>query len=322
MTNSWKPGASIENLKIRARVLQSIRAFFAARNVLEVETPILSLSAITDPQLESFVTQLHQKDFYLHTSPEFYMKRLLASGSGDIYQVARVFRVDEQGRNHNPEFSMLEWYRLGYDHHDLMDEMENLIMELFGHDQSGKLNFKRISYQQAFQEELKIDPLEATAALLKQCAQDNDVEIPQGMDLEDKDMWLDWLMVARIAPGFSKDSFTFLYDYPASQAALARLSQTDSRVAHRFELFYGELELANGFYELTDTQEQAERFEKENQQRLLRNQKAMPVDNHFLKALESGLPECSGVAIGLDRLLMVMTGASKISDVISFETGN
>jgi len=320
MTDNWKPGASLDTLKLRARVLQSIRAFFAAREVLEVETPILSKSAITDPQLESFVTQFNQTDYYLHTSPEFYMKRLLASGSGDIFQIARVFRVDEQGRNHNPEFSMLEWYRVGFDHHALMDEVENLVKNIFSESQKN-INFERISYQQAFQNKLGINPLEADVRQLTECAQGNNIEIPQGLDLDDKDMCLDWLMVESIGPSFAKNGFTFLYDYPASQAALARLSKNDSRIAHRFELFAGELELANGFYELTDVNEQAARFVNENKQREQRGQKTMPIDQLLLEALKSGMPECSGVAIGLDRLLMVLSQAKHIRDVISFETG-
>ena len=320
MTDNWKPDASLETLKIRARVLQSIRAFFATRNLLEVETPILSASAITDPQLESFVTQFNQTDYYLHTSPEFYMKRLLAAGSGDIYQIARVFRDDEQGRNHNPEFSMLEWYRLGFDHHALMDEMEDLVRNIFS-DSQKNIDFERISYQQAFQNTLDIDPLESNAQELAECAKDNNLSIPQGMDVDNKDMWLDWLMVMSVAPSFAKNGFTFLYDYPASQAALARLGQHDSRIAHRFELFSGELELANGFYELTDVDEQSMRFINENKLREQRGQKTMPIDQKLLDALKAGLPECSGVAIGLDRLLMVLTQAKYIRDVISFETG-
>jgi len=320
MTDNWKPAASLDTLKIRARVLQSIRAFFAARDVLEVETPILSRSAITDPQLESFKTQFNQSDYYLHTSPEFYMKRLLASGSGDIFQIARVFRIDEQGRNHNPEFSMLEWYRLGLDHHALMDEMEGLIKNVFS-DKQENITFERISYQHAFQNILGIDPLESDAQQLEKCARDNNISIPQGMDIDDKDMWLDWLMVMSIGPSFSKNGFTFLYDYPASQAALAKLSKHDLRIAHRFELFSGELELANGFYELTDAEEQSARFTNENKLREQRGQKAMPIDLHLLKALKAGMPECSGVAIGLDRLLMVLSQAKHIRDVIAFETG-
>ena len=314
MFSNWHPTTSIPILKERARILQSIRAFFAQRNVLEVETPVISAAAITDPQLESFSTRYHQKKMYLHTSPEFYMKRLLAAGSGDIYQLSKVFRDDENGRNHNPEFTMLEWYRLGFDHHQLMDEMEVLVSGLI---KNKKIDFTRLSYQQAFIEQLEIDPFEADVMQLKQCAKRFEIETPQGMD-DDRDMWLDWLMVESVAPGFSKEGFTFLYDYPASQASLARLDKDDSRKANRFELFYGELELANGFYELTDADEQARRFENDHVVRQQRGQKLMPVDECLLDALRSGLPECSGVAIGVDRLVMLMVGADHIKEVISF----
>lgn len=313
----WQPTASLEMLKIRARMLQGIRAFFADKNVLEVETPVLSTTAITDPQLESFSTSFRQQRYYLHTSPEFYMKRLLASGSGDIYQIARVFRDDELGKNHNPEFTMLEWYRCGYDHNRLMAEIESLLKTLFNDSQ---LLVNKVSYQQEFINQLNIDPLEAEAADLKECATRNNIEVPQGMDINDKDMWLDWLMVESVAPSFSREKFTFLYDYPSSQAALARLSECDPRVAHRFELFYGELEIGNGFYELTDANEQATRFENENKIRQQRGQKVMPVDHALLDALKAGMPDCSGVALGLDRLLMILTGSSHIQDVISFTT--
>jgi len=300
-------------------MLQGMRAFFAERNVLEVETPVISSAAITDSQIESFQVesisgQHHQKDYYLHTSPEFYMKRLLAAGSGDIFQLAKVFRDDENGRFHNPEFTMLEWYRVGFDHHQLMDEMQSLISCLMPEE---KIFFQRISYQQAFIKALQIDPFNVDVKALKQCAKKHNIETPRGMD-DDKDIWLDWLMVEKIATGFSKNGFTFLYDYPASQASLARLDKVDSRKANRFELFYGELELANGFYELTNANEQAQRFENDNQIRRQRQQKIMPVDYGLLGALQSGLPDCSGVAIGIDRLLMLLTGAGHIKEVISF----
>ncbi|MFK5914328.1 MAG: EF-P lysine aminoacylase EpmA [Woeseiaceae bacterium] len=314
MSVNWHPTASIQVLKERARILKSIRAFFVERNVMEVETPVISPAAITDPQLESFSTKFNQQEFYLHTSPEFYMKRLLVAGSGDIYQLEKVFRDDENGRYHNPEFTMLEWYRLGFNHHQLMDEMEELLTVLMA---ENNVNFKRISYQQAFINQLEIDPFEVNLKQLKQCAEKFNIEIPQGMN-DDKDMWLDWFMVDKIAPNFSKECFTFLYDYPASQASLARLDNDDSRKANRFELFYGELELANGFYELTDADEQAKRFDNDNAVRKQRGQKLMPVDECFLDALKSGLPECSGVAIGVDRLMMLITGADHINKVISF----
>jgi len=296
-------------------MLQSLRAFFAARDVLEVETPILSPSAITDPQLQSFSIRFRQRDFYLHTSPEFYMKRLLAAGSGDIYQVARVFRDDELGRYHSSEFSLLEWYRIGFDHHRLMDEIEQLLASLLFDE---RLQIKRVSYQQAFLQQLQVDPLDIDVPGLKQCAEKFNLEVPQGMAGDDKDIWLDWLMVECIAPAFAKDEFTFLYHYPASQAALARLDEKDPRVANRFELFFGELELANGFYELTSAQQQVQRFHQENRVRKLRGQKEMPIDYALIAALDAGLPECAGVAIGLDRLLMVLMESEKIQCVMAF----
>ena len=371
LKTNWLPSASIEAIKTRARMLQSIRAFFAEQDVLEVETPVLSKAAITDPYLHSFSTDFLNQKYYLHTSPEFFMKRLLASGSGDIYQICKVFRDDEQGRNHNPEFTMLEWYRLGFDHHRLMDEIESFLQRLItalddvhgstnfagarkhrsddvqgctnfagarkrrSDDVQGSTNFagarkrrsdgtinwqpvKRISYQQAFLDVLGIDPLSASIDELKLITKQYNIDIPVGMSDQDKTMWLDWLMTQAIAPAFSKQSFTFLYDYPASQAALAKTSETDSRVAHRFEVFFGELELANGFYELTDAIEQRRRFENENKKRVELNLSVMPIDENLLAALEDGLPECSGVAIGLDRLLMVLMAYDDISDVVGF----
>ncbi len=315
MSQQWQPDASIDMLKRKARILQSIRAFFDSHNVLEVTTPILSHSAITDPQLESLSTVFLSKPYYLQTSPEFFMKRLLVAGSGDIYQLGQVFRDDELGRHHQPEFTLLEWYRLGFNHHQLMDEVACLLNGLFGDKQ---IPIQRLSYQQAFVQQLSVDPLTADARQLMHCAEQNRIPIPQGMDTNDKDMWLDWLMVDKIAPGFTKESFTFLYDYPASQAALAQLDDKDKRVAQRFELFYGELELANGFNELTDAGEQQKRFEEENSLRLLRQQKVMPIDKQLISALSYGMPACAGVAIGLDRLLMVLTGASHIQEVMSF----
>jgi len=317
----WQPSASVETLKLRARMLQSIRAFFADKQVMEVDTPVLSKAAITDPHLYSFFTEFHNARYYLHTSPEFFMKRLLAAGSGDIYQICKVFRDDEQGRQHNPEFSMLEWYRMGFDHHRLMDEVEQFIHYLYGqlNIEIASKTITRISYQQAFINALGIDPLTANAIELKITAQQNHIEIPIGMDEHDKDMWLDWLMTQGVAPSFEQNSFTFLFDYPASQAALAKISKQDARVAHRFELFYGELELANGFYELTDAKEQRRRFEHENTMRVQQEIEAMPVDESLLAALENGLPECAGVALGVDRLLMVLLNESSISNVLSFD---
>jgi len=295
-------------------MLHRIRAFFAQQNVLEVETPIISKAAVTDPQLESFSTHYKNTEYFLNTSPEFHMKRLLAAGSGDIFQIAKVFRDDESGHYHNPEFTLLEWYRLGFNHHQLMDEIENLLHTLIP---EKTRTFQRISYQKAFLSQLKIDPLNVTVNEIKHATKQHKIPVPQGMD-NDKDIWLDWLMIEKIAPSFSKNNFTFLYDYPASQASLARLDSIDPRKANRFELFFGELELANGFYELTDAQEQRQRFENDNKIRVQRQQKTMPIDDDLLAALESGLPDCAGVALGIDRIMMLLVDARKINNVIGF----
>lgn len=316
----WRPSASFEALQYRARLLQSLRAFFSGRGLLEVETPVLSSAAITDPHLQSFSTQFLKQRYYLHTSPEFFMKRLLAAGSGDIYQICKVFRDDEKGRHHNAEFTLLEWYRLDYDHHRLMDELVELLDDLLQ-----KLSLPpwpapdKLTYQQAFLSYLNIDPLIASADDLQQAAQQKQIETPQGMALDNKDMWLDWLMTQAIAPAFKTDRLTLLYDYPASQAALARISEQDDRVAHRFEVFAGELELANGFWELQDAREQRQRFELENARRREQGQDEMPLDEFLLAALASGLPDCAGVALGIDRLLMVLLQKKQISGVLSFD---
>jgi len=301
-------------------MLQSLRAFFAGKQVLEVESPILSTAAITDPHLQSFSTEFNNRKLFLNTSPEFFMKRLLAAGSGDIFQICKAFRNDEQGSRHNPEFSLLEWYRSGFDHHRLMAEIEQLIQYLYT-----ELEIKKapravtyLTYQQAFINSLAIDPLIASVAEIKSAAEKKSCEIPVGIDENNKDMWLDWLMTQSVAPSFNQHGFTFVFDYPASQAALAKVSEQDNRLAHRFELFYGELELANGFYELTDAKEQRQRFENENVLRMQQGSEVMPIDELLLGALENGLPECAGVAIGLDRLLMVLLGEKNISDVLSF----
>ena len=296
-------------------MLTDIRAFFAAREVLEVETPVLSQAATPDPHLHSFKTHYRNQLLYLNTSPEFAMKRLLADGSGDIYQLCKVFRDDEQGSRHNPEFTLLEWYRLGMDRHQLMDEVEFLLASLL--DEFPGVA-KRISYQQAFIDALGIDPLETSIDELSGYAQSHRVDIPVGMESASLDDWLDWLLTQCVISQFEPRKFTFLYDYPASQAALARLDNNDPRVAHRFELFVGELELANGFHELTDADEQAQRFMQQNQQRENSRQLRMPLDENFIHALQAGLPECAGVALGIDRLLMIATGAISIDQVLAF----
>ncbi len=302
-------------------MLQNLRAFFAARDVLEVETPLMSRAAITDPHLHSFRTGFNSEDLYLQTSPEFFMKRMLAAHGRDIYQICKVFRDDELGRYHSPEFSMLEWYRIGFDDRRLMDETEQLLQQLFAElaPQKALQASRRISYRQAFIDALGIDPLQTDVARLRTVMKKRRLEIPQGMDEEDLDMWLDWLLSRYVISTFPIDAITFLYDYPASQAALARINEEDPRLAHRFEVFVGPLELANGFYELGDAPQQAARFAAENQRRRELGVAEMPVDELLLQALASGLPDCAGIALGLDRLLMLLTNADSLAAVMSFD---
>ncbi|MDH5425202.1 MAG: EF-P lysine aminoacylase EpmA [Gammaproteobacteria bacterium] len=315
-TQKWQSVASLEVMQKRARMLQSIRAFFAERDVLEVDTPSISAAAVTDRHIESFATTMQAQMFYLHTSPEYPMKRLLASAYPSIYQICKVYRREEQSIYHNPEFSMLEWYRLGFDYKQLMQEVSTLLAMLSA-ESLLKTQIQTVSYQQAFLQTVDIDPLNTSVENCRACCSRLQIEIPQGMAGDNLDEWLDWILTQAVAPAFNKNGFTVLYDYPASQCALASIS-ADGRVAERFEIFYGELELANGFNELTDGAEQRKRFESDNKKRQLAGLDAMPVDENFLQALEAGFPKCAGVAIGLDRLLMVLTGKSTISEVLAF----
>lgn len=322
MSNDWRPAAPLENLQQRARILQQVRAFFAERGVMEVETPILSTAAITDPHLHSFTTRFigpgHSEGLplYLHTSPEFPMKRLLAAGSGPIYQLCKVFRQGEAGSRHNPEFTMLEWYRPGFDHHALMDEVEALVSPLLGLVERAE----KVSYREAFIRHLQLDPLEATLEELQQCAAANGLS---GFESEaDRDLLLELLLSHRIEPELGKNRLCFLYDYPASQAALAQLNPDDSRVAERFELYYRGVELANGFHELADVVEQRQRFEAEREVRRAQGLESVPMDERLLAALEAGLPACAGVALGIDRLVMLAVGAESLDEVMAFTIDN
>lgn len=327
----WRPSASLDVLKTRASLLSDIRLFFSQRGVLEVETPALSHAAVTDPAIESFVTQYQGPTsekghpLYLHTSPEFPMKRLLAAGSGSIYQICKVFRNGEYGRLHNPEFTLLEWYRTGYDHHKMMDELENLVSSfLKPYIQLG--TSERLSYAEAFQMYAGIDPHQTDLKTLKKCAEEQAVSIPVSMlekgDTSSKDVWLDLLLTQIIEPRLGKGKLTFLYDYPASQASLAKIRRVNGdpgyEVAERFELYFQGIELANGFHELQDHKEQCDRFQEELKKRLSDGQAVPPMDEHLLTSLEYGLPACSGVALGLDRLLMLAVGEELLYKVIAF----
>ncbi|BBN82946.1 elongation factor P--(R)-beta-lysine ligase [Pseudoalteromonas sp. A25] len=314
----WAPSAAIATLKQRAEILAQIRAFFASKNVLEVETPSLCSASVTDVHLASFKTRFvgpgnqDGLDLYLQTSPEFAMKRLLAAGSGPIYQLAKAFRNEESGRHHNPEFTMLEWYRPGFDEHALMDEIEQLIQLIL---QSAPCT--RLTYQQVFIDVLGLDPLSASLDELKSCASKHGYSDIASQE-SNPDTLLQLLFCMEIEPKIGIDAPCFVYHFPASQAALAKLDDIDSRVAGRFELYYQGMELANGFNELTDAQEQATRFAQDNQLRVQMGLSEVAIDQRFIEALQHGLPQCSGVALGVDRLIMLALNKSRISDVLTF----
>ena len=319
-TQAWQSNASRETLLKRALMMKQIRVFFDVRDVVEVETPLLSRYSTTDPHLDSLYTRFREQDCYLNTSPEYAMKRLLACWQQPIYQICKAFRDDELGSNHNPEFTMLEWYRPGYDMMQLIDEVAGLVRSVCGQSEVDPV-FQYLRYQQAFEDVTGFDPHRVSAVQCFQYSVDNRVEIPQGLTADDDvNDWLDWLLTQLVLPAFKTDGFTFLYDYPASQCALAKLGpgSGQANVAKRFELFYGELELANGFHELTDADEQLIRFQQENAQRLRVGKEVSRIDENFIAGLRSGLPDCSGVAMGLDRLLMVLIGATSIDQVLSF----
>ena len=309
-SEDWRPGAAAARLKARARLLQDIRDFFSARDVMEVETPLISMSGNTDPEIQSIRTD---NGGYLRTSPEFPLKRLLAAGSGDIFELGRVFRAGESGRSHNPEFTMLEWYRTGFDYQRLMDEVAELVRRC-GRGKFDGWPQQKLGYRQLFQQYAGVDPFKADKRTLSECAREHAID-----ELElDRKQWLDLLLGAVIQPALPAECLTFVYDFPADQAALARLRQGDPAVAERFELYLGRIELANGYQELTDAAEQTRRFDADNRQREMRGLPVHQVDRRLLAALEHGLPECAGVALGVDRLLMAVTGAASIDEVTAF----
>jgi lysyl-tRNA synthetase class 2 len=304
----WQPTATRAALERRAELLAATRRFFAERKVLEVDTPIMVNAPVTDVHIHSAEVRLrrHGGDrMFLHTSPEFAMKRLLAAGSGDIYQICHVVRGRERGRMHNAEFTLIEWYRLGFSMHQLIDEVEGLVTALLGPAPS-----ERLTYRDAFLRELSLDPFTASQEALAQAA---GFERPAS-----RDELLDLLMGAHIGPKLGRGQLTFIHGYPASQAALARLNPDDPATALRFELYKEGIELANGFHELASAAQQRARFEQDREERKRSGLPAHAPDERLLAALEAGLPECSGVALGFDRLLMLATGASHIDEVLAF----
>ncbi len=316
----WRPTAGLTALNRRAAMLARLRAFFAERDVLEVETPLLSAETTLDPHLEPLSSTVDApgidgRRMYLQTSPELAMKRMLAAGSGSIYQVCKAFRGGERGRWHNPEFTILEWYRVGWDVHRLMREVAALIETLLGG--SRRLEpATYVSYADLMRRHAGIDPQEASIQALRRAVADG----PSPVDTSglDRDDLLSRLFGERVEPEFAPDRVTVVFDYPASQAAMAQLNASDPRTAERFEAYVGDIELANGYGELRDPIEQRQRLERDLASRRGTGRPLPPVPSRFLAALESGLPPCAGVALGFDRLLGLDLEAGSIDELISF----
>lgn len=319
----WRPGASPPVLQARAGLLATLREFFARRGVMEVETPLAGVAFGTDPHIEPLRTDFTGPGFasgqslFLQSSPEFFMKRLLADGSGPIYQVCKAFRNGEAGKLHNPEFSLLEWYRPDFGVAELIAEVAQLVRSVL---QQPSLPVSTYAYAELFREYLDVDIFEQDAEGLRAVAVSHSLLGADGLQL-DRDGWLDLMMSGLVERKLGREELCFVTDYPASQASLARLNRHDPRTAARFELYYQGVELANGFEELADPDEQAARFEHENCARRGNGQAPMPVDEGLLGALHAGLPACAGVALGLDRLLMCKLGLKDIDQVISFSLG-
>jgi lysyl-tRNA synthetase class 2 len=313
--NDWRPTATRAALQRRAQMLATARNFFAQRGVMDVDTPIVVNAPVTDVHIHSAQVRLGDRTYFLHTSPEYAMKRLLAAGSGDIYQICHVVRDFERSRLHNAEFTLIEWYRIGFTAAQLMDEVEALTRELLGAKEA--LASERVSYRDVFMNALRIDPLTASLDELKGTAADLGLQTAFSADSTRDDL-LDLLMGVHIGPKLGERALTFVHGYPASQAALARLDPDDPRTALRFELYYRGTELANGFQELASAAEQRDRFEQDRRERQRRGLPVHAPDERLLAALEAGLPECSGVAVGFDRLVMLASGANHIDEVLPF----
>ena len=306
------PSASLALIEERAQLNRLVRAFFAKRSVLEIETPILSQAAVSDPYIQPLMASVLGKAYYLQTSPEYPMKRFLCAHPRCIYQIAKVFRQGEAGTRHNPEFSMLEWYRMGFDHRRLMDEVAELVTEYLGITQQW-----RVSYGDLFTQYLDTDPFTATDDALWQKLQQLGGEFPRVNRLG----VLDLLMTHFIEPRLPKDTLVFVEDFPADQAALARIEPNTAghQIAKRFELYLNGYELANGYWELADAEELRQRFLQDQRTSKALDQPPRPVDEPLLAAMASGFPDCAGVALGLDRLLMLKTQQPSIKAVLSFD---
>ncbi|HLG52765.1 MAG TPA: EF-P lysine aminoacylase EpmA [Steroidobacteraceae bacterium] len=315
----WRPTSSPETMRRRAAMLERARAYFASEQVIEVQTPLLSASTASEPQIESIAAlPARGRPLYLQTSPEYAMKRLLAAGVGDCYQICPVFRDGESGRLHNPEFTMIEWYRVGYDVAGMQRDVLRLVGAVIGELRT-LAPARHVSYREAIAAACGLDCRTASPDEIAALLRTHGVAPAATADW-DRDTWLDLLMATVVGPRQGNDAPVFVHDYPAGQAALARLR--DDRdgwpVAERFELYIDGIELANGFHELGDAEEQRRRFEQDLATRRRRGQRLTPLDERFLAALEQGLPDCAGVALGFDRLVMVALRLPSIDDAMTF----
>ena len=315
---NWRASSKVDVARRRAQMMARAQVFFDDRNVLEVTTPILSRAAISDPHIESISANLQvapNATWFMRTSPEFCLKRLLADGYPDIYEIGPVFRDGEAGHRHQPEFTMVEWYRLNFGLTEIVDDTLGFIAAVLDRPELSQ-NAARLAYRQAFQAHAGIDPTTASLEMLIQTA-DGDNQLQSALG-DERDDWLDLILSNKVVRRFARDRLTVLYHYPASQAALAKINEDDELVAERFEVFLGDMELANGYVELTDAGEQRQRFAADQQERRRRNLRERPLDLAFIAALDSGLPSCAGVAVGFDRLHMILENTNEITHVRTF----
>ena len=325
MSTEWRPAADLKLLRQRAQLLAAIRGFFAERDVLEVETPLLCRATGTDPNLDFFSSQFlcppKNQTLFLQTSPEFAMKRLLAAGSGSIYQICKAFRNGETGRFHNPEFTILEWYRVGFDLQQLMAEVAELLLLLLS-DYMPSLQIQQMTYRQIFMDVTGLDALNFHRPAYRWFAEHYALPEADSLCGDDHALWLDFLFSHCVQTALPTHAICFVHGYPAIQSSLARTHPEDARISERFEVFIQGIELGNGFYELCDVAEQTSRFECEISKRQKQSLPVVAKDERFLQALKAGLPACSGIAIGLDRLLMIASGCTRIDQVIAFPFAN
>jgi lysyl-tRNA synthetase class 2 len=347
--DSFRPTAGLELLQLRSKLVDFTRAYFRARGFWEVETPLLSHDIVVDAYIEPFATRSDSSsdcrppaaadELFLQTSPEFSMKRLLASGASNIFQVTRSFRREEIGRLHNPEFTIVEWYHVGASYRDEILFVEDFVSAFF--DEANRLTaanqhaperaalgkrgleplprpFPRSTYDELFRSALGTGVLDQTAGKLAKLARRTGIEAPPGLAPDDVDGWLNLLLALTVEPELSQRPAMFVYDYPASQAALARIRREPIPVAERFELYLSGIEICNGYQELTDPQELRRRIAVQQALRRREGRRALPPESRLLAAMEAGLPECSGVALGFDRLLMAAVGANSLAEVIAF----